>query len=68
MGTAPVIAILLGSAAIATAIVLKPTSFDRCVALISADIEREAARTAVTLDPRDMESDAARICAGETQE
>jgi hypothetical protein len=58
-----VIAIIVGAAAIAGATLLKPTGFDRCVSIISADIERNASPGA-TLDPRDVEVEAARTCAG----
>jgi hypothetical protein len=58
-----VIAILLGTGAIALAIMNQPTGFDRCVAIVFAEIERSASPGA-TLDPRDVEAEAARICAG----
>ncbi len=58
-----VIAILVGAAAIAGAVLRKPTGFERCVSIISADIERNASPGA-TLDPRDVEVEAARTCAG----
>lgn len=58
-----VLAILLGAGIIAAAVALKPTGFDRCVSIISADIERQATPGS-TLDPRDTEAEAARICAG----
>jgi hypothetical protein len=56
------LAILLGSGIVAGAILLKPSPFRECVALISADIFRED--LTVTLDPRDVEAEAARICSG----
>ena len=56
------LAILLGSGVVAGAILLKPSPFRECVTLISADIFRED--MTVTLDPRDVEADAARICSG----
>ncbi len=58
-----VIAILVGAAAIAGAVLLKPTGFERCISIISADIERNASPGS-TLDPRDVEAEAARVCAG----
>jgi hypothetical protein len=54
------LAILLGSGIVAGAILLKPSPFRECVALISTDIFRED--LTVTLDPRDVEAEAARIC------
>lgn len=56
------LAILLGSGVVAGAILLKPSPFRECVTLISADIFRED--MTVTLDPRDVEAEAARICSG----
>ena len=58
-----VLAILVGAGGVAATVALKPTGFERCVAIISADIERSATPGA-TLDPRDVEAEAARICAG----
>jgi hypothetical protein len=58
-----VLAILLGAGAVATAVALKPTGFEQCVGIISADIERDVSPGA-TLDPRDVEAEAARACAG----
>lgn len=63
-----VVAILLGSGAIAGAVALRPSGFDRCLAIISADIERQASRTGATLEPRDVETEAARICAGQARQ
>jgi hypothetical protein len=63
-----VVAILLGSGAIAAAVALKPTGFERCLAILGGDIERQANRTGATLDPRDVEAEAARICAGQRQQ
>ncbi len=56
------LAILVGSGIVAGAIILKPTPFRECVTLISADIFRQD--LTVTLDPREVEADAARICSG----
>lgn len=58
-----VLAILVGAAGVAAAVVLKPTGFERCVTIISGDIERSATPGS-TLDPRDVEAEAARVCAG----
>ena len=58
------LAILVGSGIVAGAIILKPTPFRECVTLISADIFRQD--LTVTLDPREVEADAARICSGAT--
>ena len=58
------LAILVGAAGIMIAVTQKPTGFERCVAIISRDIEQRALATAATLDPRDVEVEAARICAG----
>lgn len=57
------LAIVVGAGIIAAAVALKPTGFDRCVAIISAEIERQATPGS-TLDPRDTEVEAARVCAG----
>jgi hypothetical protein len=61
-------AILLGSGVIAAAVALKPTGFERCVAIIGGDINRRATRTGATLDPRDVDVQAAHICAGQMQQ
>ena len=58
-----VAAILVGAGIIASAVLLKPTGFERCVSIVGRDIERNASPGA-TLDPRDVEAEAARICAG----
>lgn len=57
-------AILVGSSIVAGALLLKPSPFRECVKLISADIFRQD--LTVTLDPRDVEAEAARICSGST--
>jgi hypothetical protein len=62
------VAILLGSGVIAAAVALKPTGFERCVAIIGGDIDRQATRTGATLDPHDVDVQAARICAGQMQQ
>ena len=59
-----VLAILIGAAGIIIAIIQKPTGFDRCVSIISRDIEQRALATAATLDPRDVEVEATKVCAG----
>lgn len=60
-----VLAILVGAGGVAATIALRPTGFDRCVSIVSADIERSASPGS-TLDPRDVEAEAARVCAGAT--
>lgn len=55
-------AILVGSGIVAGAVPLRPTPFRECVGIISADIVRQD--LTVTLDPRDVEAEAARICSG----
>ena len=57
-----VIMVLIGAAIVASAIVLRPTGFDRCLKIISGDIERH--NPSATYDPRDLEAQAARICSG----
>lgn len=57
------LAILFGAGGIMVAVTNRPTGFERCVSIIGADIERNASPGA-TLDPRDVEAEAARICAG----
>lgn len=56
------LAILAGAGMVAGAIVLRPSPFRECVTLISADIVHQD--LTVTLDPRDVEAQAARICSG----
>jgi hypothetical protein len=56
------LAVLLGVLIVSGAIWLKPTGFSECVAIVSADIVWQD--LSVTLDPRDVEASAARICAG----
>lgn len=56
-------AIVLGAVVVAGAVVLRPTGFQQCVGVVSAEIERKASAGA-TLDPRDVEAEAARTCAG----
>lgn len=56
------VAILVGAAIVGGAIVLRPSPFRECVTIISADIFRQD--LTVTLDPRDVEAEAARICSG----
>ena len=57
-----VVAVLVGAGIVAGAVVLKPTGFRECVTVISADIF--ARDETVTLDPRDVEVEAAKVCAG----
>ena len=56
------LAIFMGSSIVAGAIILKPSPLRECVTLISADIFRQ--NLTASLDPRDVEADAARICSG----
>ena len=56
-----VVAVLVGAGIIAGAVVLKPSGFRECVTVISADIF--ARDVTVTLDPRDVEVEAAKVCA-----
>lgn len=60
-----ILAILVGAAGIMAAMILKPTGFERCVSIIGRDIDEQATRTGATLDPRDVEVEAAKICAGD---
>lgn len=62
--TAIVLAILVAAGGVMIAVTNKPTGFDRCVSIITGDIEARAAATAATLDPRDVEIEAAKVCAG----
>ena len=55
-------AILIGAAVISGAMLLRPSPFRECVTIISADTFRQD--PTVTLDPRDVEAEAARICSG----
>jgi hypothetical protein len=57
-----VLAVLFGAAIIAGALLLRPSGFSECVTIVSADIVRQ--NLTATLDPRDVEAEAARICAG----
>ena len=59
-----VLAILISAGGIMIAVTNKPTGFDRCVSIISGEIEDRAMATAATLDPRDVEIEAAKVCAG----
>jgi hypothetical protein len=60
-----VLAILAGAGVVAGAIMLRPSPFRECVEIISADIFRQD--LTVTLDPDDVEAQAARICSGTTR-
>ncbi|NEK16740.1 hypothetical protein GR257_17990 [Rhizobium leguminosarum] len=55
-------AILLSAIIVGGAILIRPSDFDRCLAVISAEIYRRD-QTA-TLDPREVEAQAARSCSG----
>ena len=56
------VAILIGAAMVAGAVMLRPSPFRECVTIISADIVHR--NLTATLDPRDVEAEAARICSG----
>ena len=56
------LAIIVGSVIVAGAVTARPSEFSRCVAVISDDIYR--GDSTVTLDPRDVEVQAAKVCAG----
>lgn len=60
----PVLAIViaLSAASIVGAILLRPSDFETCLKIISDDIRRQGG--SATLDPKDVESQAARICTG----
>lgn len=58
----PAAVIFISALAIAGAILLRPTGFDRCLEIVSSDINRQAG--SATRDPRDVEAQAARVCAG----
>ncbi|MBB4442912.1 MULTISPECIES: hypothetical protein [Rhizobium] len=53
---------MLSAIIVGGAILIRPSDFDRCLAVISAEIYRRD-QTA-TLDPREVEAQAARICSG----
>lgn len=56
------LSVVVGAALVAGAVILKPSPFKECVGIISEDIFRQD--PTVTLDPRDVEAQAARICSG----
>ncbi|MET3901057.1 hypothetical protein ABIB57_005025 [Devosia sp. UYZn731] len=56
------LAIIVGSVIVGGAVMARPSEFGQCVGVISSDIER--ANPTATLDPRDVEVQAAKICAG----
>ena len=56
------LAIIVGSLIVAGAVTARPSDFRQCVGVIGADIER--ANPTATLDPRDVEAQAAKVCAG----
>ncbi|WP_375450017.1 hypothetical protein [uncultured Devosia sp.] len=63
MGNWPIVlALIAGSIIIAGAVIARPSDFRQCIEVISSDIER--ANATATLDPRDVEAQAAKICAG----
>ncbi|PXA97546.1 hypothetical protein DMC47_13405 [Nostoc sp. 3335mG] len=57
-----VMAIIIGAGIVAGAVLLRPSGFRECVSIISADIVHR--NLTATLDPRDVETEAARTCAG----
>lgn len=54
--------VLLSAITVASAILLRPSSFDRCLDIITADIYCRAG--SATLDPKDVEVQAAQACSG----
>ncbi len=56
------LSVIVGAALVAGAVILKPSPFRECVGIISEDIFRQD--PTATLDPRDVEAQAARICSG----
>ncbi|MEO8683392.1 MAG: hypothetical protein ABI414_00970 [Devosia sp.] len=56
------LAVIVGSGIVAGAVLARPSEFRQCVAVISDDIYR--ADLTVSLDPRDVEAQAAKVCAG----
>ena len=57
-------AILIGAAMVAGAVLVRPSPFQECVGIVSADIVHS--NLTATLDPRDVEAESARICSGVT--
>ena len=60
----PMLAIVIAfsAASIVIAILLRPSDFETCLKIISEDIYRQSG--SATLDPKDVEAQAARICSG----
>ncbi|MDB5528077.1 MAG: hypothetical protein JWR51_1180 [Devosia sp.] len=56
------LAIIVGAVIVAGAVTARPSEFSQCVGVIGAGIERD--NPTATLDPRDVEVQAAKICAG----
>ena len=56
------VAVIVGSGIVAGAVTARPSEFRQCVSVISDDIYR--GDSTVSLDPRDVEVQAAKICAG----
>ena len=56
------VAVIIGAVIVAGAVAARPSDFRECVGVISSDIER--ADSTVTMDPRDVEAQAAKVCAG----
>ena len=57
------IVIALSAASVVSAILLRPSDFETCLKIISEDIYRQDG--SATLDPKDVEAQAARICSGD---
>lgn len=55
-------AVLIGAAMVAGAVLLRPSPFQECVGIISEDIMHQ--NLTATLDPRDVEVEAAKVCSG----
>lgn len=56
------IVVALSTASIVSAILLRPSDFETCLKILSADIQRQG--RSATLDPKNVEAQAARICSG----
>ena len=54
--------IALSAVSLVTAILLRPSDFETCLKIISADIYRQGG--SATLVPKEVEAQAARICSG----
>lgn len=58
------LSILLGTSIIAAAVVLRPTGFQQCIGIVSDEIESRGTANGASIDPRDVEFQAAQMCAG----